>query len=463
MLTPALQQQYSEARKSRDRRFDGRFFVAVKTTGIFCRPVCPARLPDEKNVDYYHYAQQAIEQGYRPCLRCRPDSAPGSFAWRGVSTTTQRAMRLLSEALDETVQAIAERLGISERYLGQLINREVGMSPKRFQLHSRLLLAKRLLQQTSLPVEDVALACGFQSSRSLQSHLEKDFALTAGDIRKAGGRQALASELVLFMPVRLPYNWPQIRDFLQLRALTDIESVDARSYSRAFSVDNEPGFVCATFDEQQGGFHIKAQLTRPQHLQPLLSTLRRVLDMDTDPHSVAQALSNAGLSPELQTTGVRLPGVWSVFEAGCRAIIGQQISIKAAITQLQRLSNELGEKQPYGHTFPTPQQVASSSLDMLKMPGARKQAIRDFATLVAANPGREISDSDILAIKGIGPWTLQYIKLRGSSEPDIYLEKDLIVARQVQRFAIKASLAAPWRSYLTIQLWLLANQHTGET
>ena len=136
--------------------------MAVKTTGIFCRPVCPARLPDEKNVDYYHYAQQAIEQGYRPCLRCRPDSAPGSFAWRGVSTTTQRAMRLLSEALDETVQAIAERLGISERYLGQLINREVGMSPKRFQLHSRLLLAKRLLQQTSLPVEDVALACGFQ-------------------------------------------------------------------------------------------------------------------------------------------------------------------------------------------------------------------------------------------------------------------------------------------------------------
>ena len=463
MLDHALQQQYSKARKSRDRRFDGRFFVAVKTTGIFCRPVCPARLPDEKNVDYYRYAQQAIEQGYRPCLRCRPDSAPGSFAWRGVSTTTQRAMRLLSEALDETVQAIAERLGISERYLGQLINREVGMSPKRFQLHSRLLLAKRLLQQTSLPVEDVALASGFQSSRSLQIHLKKDFALTAGDIRKAGGRQAMASELALFMPVRLPYNWPQIRDFLQLRALTDIESVDARSYSRAFSVDNEPGFVCATFDEQQGGFHIKAQLTRPQHLQPLLSTLRRVLDMDTDPHSVAQALSNAGLSPELQTTGVRLPGVWSVFEAGCRAIIGQQISIKAAITQLQRLSNELGEKQPYGHTFPTPQQVASSSLDMLKMPGARKQAIRDFATLVAANPGREISDSDILAIKGIGPWTLQYIKLRGSSEPDIYLEKDLIVARQVQRFAIKASLAAPWRSYLTIQLWLLANQHTGET
>ncbi|MEC9262267.1 MAG: Ada metal-binding domain-containing protein [Pseudomonadota bacterium] len=463
MLDPALQLQYSEARKSRDRRFDGRFFVAVKTTGIFCRPVCPARLPDEKNVDYYHYAQQAIEQGYRPCLRCRPDSAPGSFAWRGVSTTTQRAMRLLSESLDNTVQVIAERLGISERYLGQLITREVGMSPKRFQLHSRLLLAKRLLQQTSLSVEDVALASGFQSSRSLQSHLKKDFALTAGDIRKAGGRQAIASELTLFLPVRLPYNWPQVRDFLQLRALTDIESVDTQSYHRAFNIDNEPGFVCATFDEQQGGFRITAQLTRPQHLQPLLNTLRRVLDMDTDPHSVGQALSNAGVPPELQATGLRLPGVWSVFEAGCRAIIGQQISIKAAITQLQRLSNELGEKQPYGHTFPTPQRVASSSLDMLKMPGARKQAIRDFAALVAANPGSEFNDREILAIKGIGPWTLQYIKLRGSSEPDIYLQKDLIVARQAQQYAIKASLAAPWRSYLTIQLWLLANQHTGET
>ena len=372
-------------------------------------------------------------------------------------------MRLLSESLDNTVQAIAERLGISERYLGQLITREVGMSPKRFQLHSRLLLAKRLLQQTSLSVEDVALASGFQSSRSLQSHLKKDFALTAGDIRKAGGRQAIASELTLFLPVRLPYNWPQVRDFLQLRALTDIESVDSQSYRRAFNIDNEPGFVCATFDEQQGGFQIKAQLTRPQHLQPLLNTLRRVLDMDTDPYSVGQALSKAGLTPQQQATGLRLPGVWSVFEAGCRAIIGQQISIKAAITQLQRLSNELGEKQPYGHTFPTPQRVASSPLDMLKMPGARKQAIRDFAALVAANPGSELNDSEILAIKGIGPWTLQYIKLRGSSEPDIYLQKDLIVARQAQQYAIEASLAAPWRSYLTIQLWLLANQHIGET
>ena len=185
--------------------------------------------------------------------------------------------------------------------------------------------------------------------------------------------------------------------------------------------------------------------------------------MDTDPYSVGQALSKAGLTPQQQATVLRLPGVWSVFEAGCRAIIGQQISIKAAITQLQRLSNELGEKQPYGHTFPTPQRVASSPLDMLKMPGARKQAIRDFAALVAANPGSELNDSEILAIKGIGPWTLQYIKLRGSSEPDIYLQKDLIVARQAQQYAIEASLAAPWRSYLTIQLWLLANQHIGET
>ncbi|WP_296048420.1 Ada metal-binding domain-containing protein [uncultured Alteromonas sp.] len=462
MLDAALQQQYAAARQSRDPRFDGRFFVAVKTTGIFCRPVCPARIPDEKNVAYYHYAQQAVEQGYRPCLRCRPDSAPGSFAWRGVNTTTQRAMRLLSEALDESVQGIAARLGISERYLGQLLKQEVGMSPKRFQLHSRLLLAKRLLQQTAMPVGDVALACGFQSSRSLQSHLKKDFALTAGDIRKASGNHTQASILTLFLPVRQPYNWPQVRDFLKLRALTGIECVDTQSYRRTFSFNDEPGLVRATFDQQQGGFTIEAEITRPQYLQPLLINLRRVLDMDTDPHNIGSALVNAGLKPEQLTNGLRLPGVWSVFEAGCRAIIGQQISIRAAITQLQRLSDELGAKHPHGFAFPLPERVASSSLEMLRMPAARKQAIRDFAELVAANPNEALTDNDILAIKGIGPWTLQYIKLRGSSEPDIYLEKDLIVARQAQHYAIDASLAAPWRSYLTIQLWLLANQPTGE-
>lgn len=457
-----LQQQFAAARKSRDPRFDGRFFVAVRTTGIFCRPVCPARIPDEQNVSYYQFAQQAIEQGYRPCLRCRPDSAPGSCAWRGVNTTSQRAIQLLSEELASSVSDISVRLGISERYLGQLVNETVGMSPKRFQLHSRLLFAKRLLQQTSMPVQDVALAAGFQSSRSLQSHFQKGFALTAGDIRKSVSKLTAASVLTLFLPVRQPYNWPQVRDFLQRRALSGIEYVQTQSYSRTLSFDNDAGFVTAVFDAKKGGFSVEVELTRPQYLQPLLVTLRRVLDMDTDPDSVRDVLLQTGLNAEDLTNGLRLPGVWNVFEAGCRAIIGQQISIKAAITQLQRLSSELGSEHQHGVTFPTPEAVAASSLQMLRMPGARKQAIRDFAALCAANPNRALTENDILSIKGVGPWTLQYIKLRGMSEPDVFLEKDLIIARQVKERAIEANQGAPWRSYLTIQLWLLASQQNGE-
>lgn len=463
MAISALQQQFSAARKSRDPRFDGRFFVAVRTTGIFCRPVCPARLPDEHNVSYFEFAQQAVEQGYRPCLRCRPDSAPGSFAWRGVHTTTQRAIRLLSEELASNLHDIAARLGISERYLGQLINDEVGLSPKRFQLHSRLLLAKRLLQQTSMSVTDIALAAGFQSSRSLQGHLKNDFALTASEIRASRGAIKSAAPISLFLPVRLPYNWQQVSDFLKVRALEGIESVSADAYSRSLSFDGEPGFVRAIYDDLKGGFRVEVQLARPQHLQPLLVNLRRILDIDTDPETIREAMLQSGLIAKSLCPGLRLPGVWSVFEAGCRAIIGQQISIKAAITQLQRLSDELGVRNAHGNTFPTAAAVACSELTMLHMPAARKQALRDFAALVASRgavTGSELTDEDILAIKGIGPWTLQYIKLRGMSEPDIYLARDLIVARQAERFAIEAVKAAPWRSYLTMQLWLLAT--TGE-
>ncbi|GGF77467.1 Ada metal-binding domain-containing protein [Alteromonas lipolytica] len=462
MPDTAQQQQFAIARQSRDPRFDGRFFVAVKTTGIFCRPICPARLPDEQNVSYYLYAQQAIEQGFRPCLRCRPDSAPGSFAWRGVQTTSQRALRLLSEELGSSISDIAQRLGISERYLGQLVNEEVGLSPKRFQLHSRLLLAKRLLQQTVMPVTDVALAAGFQSARSLHSHFKKDFGLTPGDLRRQECKQDSAALITLFLPVRQPYNWPQVRDFLALRAVPSTETLTTDCYSRAFVINDYTGFVSARYQPAKGGFDVAIELSQPQQLPPLLVTLRRVLDTDTAAETIEQALLKAGLATEHLTPGLRLPGVWSVFEAGCRAIVGQQISIKAAITQLQRLSCELGAAHPHGQTFPTPQAVAGSTLDMLKMPATRKQALRDFATLVIQANGKALSDSDILAIKGIGPWTLQYLRMRGQSEPDVYLARDLIVAREAGRFGINVEQAAPWRSYLTMQLWQLANKPNGE-
>lgn len=462
MLTDDLQQQYSEARLSRDARFDGRFYVGVKSTGIFCRPICPARLPDEQNVTYFQFAQQAIEQGYRPCLRCRPDSAPGSYAWLGKNTTLQRALRLLSEDVGSTVVDVASRLGISERYLNKLVTQQVGLSPKRYQLHSQLLLAKRLLQQTALPVSAVADAVGFASVRSLQTHLKKYLRLTPLQLRHSEACDA-TQPVTLFVPVKQPYNWPQVRDFLNMRALNKVETVSESQYQRNFQIHGHSGVVYAEYSAAKNGFKVTIDIAQPQYLYPILLNLKRVLDVDADPALISTAIERSGLAPELLTPGLRLPGVWSYFEAGCRAIVGQQVSVKAAITQLQRLVDSLGTTGKMGREFPTPQAVAASSLEMLKMPGARKQALRSFAQAVANSDNQQLNDEELLGIKGVGPWTLEYVKLRGMSEPDRFLEQDLIIKKQVKYYQIRGERAAPWRSYLTIQLWHLASQHKGQS
>lgn len=456
MLSETQQQQYASARLSRDTRFDGQFYVAVVSTGIFCRPICPARLPAEHNVRYFHFAQQALEQGFRPCLRCRPDSAPGSCAWQGVETTARRALTLLASELSAPITVIAGRLGISERYLHQLTHDVVGMSPKRYQLHSRLLQAKRLLQQTALPIADVAIACGFQSARRLQDNMQRWCKLTPSQLR---GKQLTpeSGEISLFLPVVTPYNWPQVSAFLAMRAVSGVEYVDDKGYQRHIKDKHGPAKVSAYYNGEKFGFDVAVTISDPAQLQPILVTLRRVLDMDTNPRLVEASLLNAGLVTEQLTPGLRLPGVWSVFEAGCRAIIGQQISIKAAITQLNMLVEAIGERESGQRFFPSPEVVAGSDLAMLKMPGARKQALRNFAQLISECENSTPSEQQILAIRGVGPWTLQYIKLRGESEPDQFLAGDLIARRQAENHGVNPILAAPWRSYLTIQLWRLSS------
>lgn len=456
MISSALQQQYATARLSRDARFDGRFYVAVLSTGIFCRPICPARLPAEQNVRYFHFAQQALDQGFRPCLRCRPDSAPGSCAWHGVETTTKRALQLLASELSCSIASIAERMGISERYLNQLIQEAVGMPPKRYQLHSRLLQAKRLLQQTALPVAEVAVACGFQSARRLQDNMQRWCKLSPSQLRGRSGAMT-SSQVTLFLPVNAPYNWPQVRDFLAVRAVKPVEVIETSSYTRHVQDKYGPLSVSAHFNKAANGFDVTMQVSDPNQIQPALVTLRRVLDMDTNPQWVEEALLAAGLSPSQLVPGIRLPGVWNIFEAGCRAIIGQQVSIKAAITQLHYLVDALGSTREEQRYFPSPDAVANSELAMLKMPGARKQALRDFAGLIRDCAPSAPTDQQILAIRGVGPWTLQYIQLRGMSEPDQFLAGDLIARRQAELLGVTPELAAPWRSYLTLQLWLLAS------
>ncbi|WP_414828966.1 Ada metal-binding domain-containing protein [Alteromonas sp. H39] len=445
---------YSRARMSRDPRFDGVFFVGVTSTGIFCRPVCPARLPAEKNVRYFEHASHALREGFRPCLRCRPDSAPNSYAWLGVQTTVRRAERLLSAIPPQPVAKIASRLGISNRYLNKLVNTHFGVSPKTYQTMQKVLFAKQLLQQSVLPVDEVAHSCGFENARALQRAVKQYCKVTPASLRRAQGHAGQTPALTLFLPYRPPYHWRQVRTFLQQRAVAGTESVSDNSYWRCLGDEDGSGYVMARHHPDRHGFAVTVSVDNLQFTHKIIASLSRVLDLHADPRVIRDTLIAAGIPEALITEGLRLPGCWSAFEAGCRAILGQQVSVKAAVNQVANLTRELGEATSLGTAFPCAESVAESELSFLKMPGARKQALRDFARYCTVNA--DINVKDVLALKGIGPWTVSYLQMRGFSEPDIYLEGDLIVRKIAAQHLLNPEKAHPWRSYLTMQLWQLA-------
>ena len=356
-------EQCRRARLSRDARFDGSFFIAVKSTGIFCRPVCPARSPAEKNVLYYSQAVTAMQAGYRPCLRCRPDSAPFSAAWCGTDTSLFRAQRLLSELPPQPVSRIAERMGITPRYLHKLFTARLGASPKVFQQSQQLLFAKQLLQQSSLPVTDIALAAGFDSARQLQRQMQRYWSLTPSAVRgrSSTGNSAQAISIKLTLNYRPPYNWPAVRDFLKKRLVACIEDVTEHSYVRHFRYEQCEGKLKATHKPQHNGFEVVITLSHVEFLHTVVSNLTRVLDLNADPAQIELALIQAGMPQAELTSGLRLPGAWSPFEAAVRAILGQQVSVVAAIRLLNKFCDYF-----YAHTgiqsFPLPEDVMNDDL-----------------------------------------------------------------------------------------------------
>ena len=484
----AQQQAYSSARCSRDARFDGRFFVAVKTTGIFCRPICPAKLPKEENVAYYSLAAQAMSDGFRPCLRCRPDSAPQSPAWEGIDTTVRRALSLLSEIPAQPISHIASRLGISERYANKLLTDAIGLSPKQFQTMQQALFAKQLIQQTTLPLLDVAISCGFSSQRQLQRVVQQYCKTSPSGLRRTSKKtsqehvQELGQNIRLFLSYRPPYDWPYVRGFLAGRAVAAMELVTESSYQRWFEFEGVKGHFCAIHNARKGGFEVAITLSDLTPLYRVIENIKAMLDLKADPMLIERGLLNAGLIKAQLVEGLRLPSAWSVFEAGCRAIVGQQVSVKAAIGQLTLLVHHLGKSNvcddELRYSFPSASAVASSDLSFLRMPQARKNAIKSFAQLFSSSQSSSVSPNssegcsetyfpshsqsrypgheDMLAVKGVGPWTVDYIKMRGERDPDVYLEGDLIVKKMAKRHPVCAGDAAPWRSYLTLQLWQLS-------
>ena len=446
---------YQQARLARDPRFDGTFFIAVKTTHIFCRPICPASAALEKNVEYFQLAQQAMLAGYRPCLRCRPDSAPHSYAWQGVNTTVHRAMRLLRQNRELNIQQIATKLGITARYFRQLFQQHLGLSPKQYQLFDKVLFAKQLLHESNLPIAHIAHATGFASARRLQHNFKKVTGFTPQQIKQSKNKQG---ELIsLRLAFRPPFNWEYMQSFFALRVIQGVENITENCYSRSFITGTDKGWFSVSPVKNKHYLKVEISLPNIEKLTNVLTNIERIFDLNADTNTIQTQLLRCGVPKDTMVTGLRIPGVWDKFEAGCRAILGQQISVKAAIRLLSQLTQELGATEGNKVYFPTPEAIANSDLNFLKIPYSRKQTLRLLAHHnVHSSDSSESLVDDWLSIKGVGPWTIAYAKMRGQSSPDIWLNTDLIVKKQLAKLTIDAELARPWRSYLTLQLWSMA-------
>ncbi len=445
-----------KARLSRDARFDGRFFTAVKTTGIYCRSICPATPPKETNVEYFFSAHQAAQAGYRPCLRCRPDSAPDSAAWVGNQAILNRAVKLIDGgALDnQSLAEFADYLGVSDRYLRKLFIKHLGIAPKPYALYQQCLMAKRLLHQTKIPIKDIAISCGFKSIRRFNDCFIKAIQLTPSQVRKHETPD-VNSDLQLKLFYRPPYDWLNMRAFLQQRIIPEIEHVSSNSYGRSFQHNGTSGYFVATHLNEQNAFAIKIQLNDLNSLRPVIQNIRRILDLDTDIETIESHLSTQLPHDFKLQSGLRIPGIWSAFEAGIRGILGQQVSIKAATNLVIKLVNELGQDAGKYKLFPLPLTIANSSLDFMHMPESRKQTLKSLAQHFIDVPGAENPDT-WQHIKGIGPWTINYTKMRGLNDPDIFLAGDLGVDKAMKNQnhdLFNPEAMAPWRSYLTFQLW----------
>ena len=478
-----------KARLSRDPRFDGLFFTAVSSTGIYCRPVCPAPPPRRENVSYYRHAAQAEGDGYRPCLRCRPELSPGDPDRRRGDSVLAQALRLIDGgALDDApLSRIAEDVGLSERQLRRVFVEQLGATPTQVNATRRLLFAKQLLTETTLPVTDVAMAAGFASLRRFNAAFRDAYRLAPRELRRQRDdlpeARPTGDALRLRLAFRPPYDFDGLLDFFRVRALPGVEVVDDDSYARSIgSGDKAAWFRLSRGDHAEAPLRLELQGVATAELRSVVSRIRRQFDLDADPAAIADGLS---ADPAMRrrvrrAPGLRLPGAWDGFEIAVRAVLGQQVSVAAARTLASRLVERFGERidaatvSPLTHRFPTAAALVHADLGSLGLTRKRAETIRGIAAaLLDGRVGFSSQQSldefiaSWTALPGIGPWTASYIALRGLGHPDAFLDGDLVLRRNVLRRAASTDETAlsiralrehaerwrPWRGYAVFHLW----------
>lgn len=479
MLIPEFDVCY-RAVQSRDARFDGWFFTAVRTTGIYCRPSCPAITPKQRNVSFFASAAAAQRAGYRACKRCRPDASPGSPEWNTRGDLVGRALRLISDGVVDRdgVPGLARRLGYSERQVHRSLIAEVGAGPLALARSQRAQTARVLLQTTELPITDIAFAAGFSSVRQFNDTVQAVFATSPSALRDHRNQAAhpTPNTLTLRLPYRAPADLDWTLDFLGAHAVPGLETYVDGVFSRAMHAPNGPAVVSIAADAAaDAAVQCTVRLHDPRDLVAVVARVRRLLDLDADPQAADSALgADPALEPLVRKRpGLRSPGAVDGFETAVRTVVGQQISVAGARTVLGRIVAEHGspavDTEPW-RLFPTAAALAAADPATLPMPRARARTVQTLAEV--AERGELVLDAGVdrtevraalLALPGIGAWTADYLRLRTASDPDVLLGTDLVVRRAAAELGIELTDGrpdwAPWRSYATVHLWAHATTY----
>jgi AraC family transcriptional regulator of adaptative response / DNA-3-methyladenine glycosylase II len=472
------------ALQSRDARFDGLMFVGISSTGIYCRPICPARTAKFENCTFFGSAAAAQDAGFRPCLRCRPETAPDLASWRGTSNTVSRALALIAEgALDgeeSSVEKLAERLGVGERQLRRLFLQHLGASPISVAQTRRVLFAKQLIHDTQMSMTDVAVAAGFGSVRRFNEIFRDLFHRPPSALRRKNSARHEGRDVALRLRYRPPYEWDCMLDFLRSRSVAGVEIVDGDRYLRTVEVDGAMGSIEVTHLPDRQSLSVSIRFSDVRLLPAIVARVRRLFDLGADIGTIGDHLSGDPVLAPLvaQRPGLRAPGGWDGFEIAVRAVLGQQISVVAA----RRLASQLvalhGRAVPksflihpgLSHAFPTAKRLALAASIGLGMPAARLTALKSVAEAAVADPNLfrpfgsiEETVTRLRTIRGIGEWTAQYIALRAIREMDAFPATDIGLLRSVAAMDGEKSTPAnllsraeswrPWRAYAAQHLW----------
>jgi AraC family transcriptional regulator of adaptative response / DNA-3-methyladenine glycosylase II len=463
---------------ARDTRFDGVFFVGVKTTGIYCRPVCTAKTPGRARCRFFTSAALAEQAGFRPCLRCRPELAPGHAPVDSTRTLARAAAaRIEAGALSDggSLEDLAASLGLSSRQLRRSVRKELGVSPVELAQTNRLLLAKRLIAETQLPMVQVAFAAGFESVRRFNALFRSHYRLTPSTLRRSSSKDVAADSLRLSLAYRPPYDWNAILRFLAARAIPGVECVSANAYHRTVAIGERRGWLCVSPVPNRHLLAVELSTELAPALPSLLVRLRNLFDLDARPDVIAGHLS---LDPQLascvkQQPGLRVPGAFDSFELALRAILGQQVSVRGASTLAGRFAERFGEPMQtplpcLNRLTPPASSIAAAratTLAGLGLPTARAESMKNLARVVDCGeidlePGVDPTAivSELMELPGIGPWTAEYIAMRALRWPDAFPAGDLGLMKASRLKSAKALKKVaeqwrPWRAYAAMHMW----------